>query len=29
MSTPPTAGTMALRMSASFIDSWPTMAVKG
>ena len=27
--TPPMVGTMAFRMSASFIDSWPTIAVKG
>jgi hypothetical protein len=29
MSTPPTVGTMALRIRASFMDSWPTIAVKG
>jgi hypothetical protein len=29
MRTPPIVGTIALRMSASFIDSCPTMAVKG
>src|SRR5205823_4437383 len=29
ISTPPIVGTMAFRIRASFIDSWPTMAVKG
>src|SRR6266851_153860 len=29
MRTPPIVGTMALRINASFIDSWPTIAVKG
>src|SRR5882762_8050486 len=29
MRTPPMVGTTALRIRASFIDSWPTIAVKG
>ena len=29
MSTPPIVGTIAFRIRASFIDSWPTIAVKG
>src|SRR5437899_697749 len=29
MRTPPIVGTTALRIRASFIDSWPTIAVKG
>jgi hypothetical protein len=29
MRTPPIVGTTALRIKASFIDSWPTIAVKG
>ena len=27
--TPPILGSITFRMSASFISSWPTMAVKG
>jgi len=29
ISTPPMVGTIAFRIRASFIDSWPTIAVKG
>jgi len=29
MRTPAMVGTIAFRIRASFIDSWPTIAVKG